>query len=95
MRGASLGGKVIAKHLATHLGLHASKGATFFAADEQATTWTQWMQHAGTLVNRAEEIDQAVVAASTTFEFLLQRFSSHSQHSSADVKAWARIDGIS
>lgn len=75
LRGASLGGKVIARHLALTLGLTASHGAAFFAAGEEGGTWREWLQHADALIQNQHDIDQAVNSATTTFTFLRQQFS--------------------
>jgi heme oxygenase len=74
LRGAALGGKVIARHLATTLGLSATSGAAFFATADEATTWRQWMQQAESLLHTEQDIEQAVGGAAATFKFLLDKF---------------------
>lgn len=75
LRGASLGGKVIARHLATTLGLTSSHGAAFFSPGEEGATWREWMQQADTLLHEQLDIDQATDAATGTFTFLIDKFS--------------------
>ena len=76
VRGASLGGKVIAKHLEATLGLGRNNGAGFFGGDDRdALTWVQWMRNADTLLLSLGDIDEAKRAAATTFSLLTDLFS--------------------
>jgi heme oxygenase len=81
VRGASLGGKVIAKHLATTLGLGPANGAAFFAGDaHDALTWVQWMRHADALLLSLDDVDEAKHAAGKTFRLLTAIFSRESDN---------------
>ena len=76
LRGASLGGKVIARHLDRTLGLDATHGAAFFNAESgEGLSWVQWMDRAQQALLKENEIDAACHAAAATFSLLLGLFS--------------------
>lgn len=73
-RGASLGAKVIARHLTSTLDLKEFSGAGFFSQNNEAVGWSQWMHHADALLDNEKKIEQAALAAASTFTFLLHVF---------------------
>lgn len=75
LRGASLGGKVIARHLERTLGLDADHGAGFFNAESgDGLSWVQWMRSADDVLLAENAIDDACRAAVDTFALLLNLF---------------------
>ena len=76
LRGASLGGKVIAKHLNATLALNDGKGTAFFNAESSdSLSWVQWMQRADQVLLSENDVDAACRWACATFELLLESFS--------------------
>ena len=76
LRGASLGGKVIARHLHRTLGLDAANGAAFFNAESgDGLSWVQWMGRAEQTLLQEDDIEAACQAAAETFALLLALFS--------------------
>lgn len=76
-RGASLGSKVISRHLKQVLPLKDDQGMSFFAHQaEQSLTWPQWSQCLGELLAEPEALAQAVVWADATFVALRDAFAS-------------------
>ena len=75
LRGASLGGRVIARHLELTLGLDAAHGAAFFNAESgDGLSWVQWMRRADQVLMAEDAIDDACRAAADTFALLLELF---------------------
>jgi heme oxygenase len=90
-RGAALGGKVIAKHLATTLGIGPANGAAFFGGeDREMLTWVQWMRGADALLLSCDDIDAAKQAAAGTFQLLTAIFSREVRDDDGDTLS---IDG--
>ena len=76
LRGAALGGAVIAAHIRKTVPLAPGTGTLFFdAADPQALSWRQWTTDFDARVAGAPAQAQALHGASRTFEKLLQIFS--------------------
>ena len=76
VRGASLGAKVIARHLHDVLQLDEDCGAAFFSGtDVDQPGWTEWIRGADAVLQENGDMTQACCWAQLTFEFLLQRFS--------------------
>ncbi len=76
LRGASLGGKVISRHLERTLGLDAAHGAAFFNAESgDGLGWMQWMRCADEVLLTENDVDAACRAAADTFGLLVQMFS--------------------
>lgn len=76
LRGASLGGMVIARHLERTLALDAAHGAAFFNAESgDGLSWVQWMRSADAALLADDDIDAACRAAGDTFALLLHLFS--------------------
>ena len=75
VEGATLGGRIIGRHLRDGLGLNASTGASFFAGygEQTGAMWTRLTAH----VDAAPFVDteEAASAAVETFETLLAWFS--------------------
>lgn len=77
MRGAALGGRVIAKHLSRSLGFGQNQGSSFFSAgDAEVLSWPQWGKQLDLSLASSEDRQQAVQEARATFQFLLQTFTS-------------------
>ena len=76
LRGASLGGKVIARHLDDTLRLDAAHGAAFFNAESgDGLGWVQWMRSADQVLLAENDLDAACLSAGATFALLLKLFS--------------------
>ena len=75
VRGSSLGGQVIARHLESTLGLNTAHGSSFFSPDtNESLTWPQWCHQLGPLLNDRAAKDRACAAARAAFSHLLTAF---------------------
>jgi heme oxygenase len=75
MRGAALGGQVIARRVSASLGLQQNKGVYFFAhAQNESLGWPQWCKELESWLREPQERALAVQEARHTFAFLLQTF---------------------
>ena len=83
LRGASLGGKVIAKHLESTLAMSVDRGASFFSAGSgDYLSWDQWIRSANQMLSIENDIDLACHWASATFELLITAFSGSTYNAS-------------
>lgn len=75
VRGSSLGGQVIARHLESTLGLNAAHGSSFFTPDtDEALSWPRWCRHIDDLLLDGAAKDRACATARAAFSHLLQTF---------------------
>ena len=69
LEGSTLGGRMIARHLAQHLGVVPGQGASFFSpyGDELMPRWRSFQQHLAELANSATPEDRIIDGARATF----------------------------
>ena len=69
LEGSTLGGRMIARHLAQHLGVVPGQGASFFSSygDELMPRWRSFQQRLAELANSATPEDRIIDGARATF----------------------------